>query len=194
MPLIKCTECAKDISSAAPACPHCGRPNPAITVKSSKGAGCLGVIVTVGLGLALLSYFGNHSDQNSAAAPTVSTVPDSSIVSNDSKSLADKYGTYASSYCASDADDYLRTASQYAFKWDEIGFLGSKFDMHLKGVSSPGVLTLVSNKVELQNGFGGYERIELFCDYDTQHKKILGYSINGRPQDSDYQARSDDKK
>jgi hypothetical protein len=36
---------------------------------------------------------------------------------------------------------------------------------------------MVSNKVSLQNGFGAYERIELLCDYDTQSKKILRYSI-----------------
>jgi hypothetical protein len=71
----------------------------------------------------------------------------------------------------------LRGASKFAFKWDEIGFFDQKFDKILTHVSSPGILTLASNKVSLQNGFGAYERIELLCKYDTQAKKVLGYSI-----------------
>lgn len=59
-----------------------------------------------------------------------------------------------------------------------MGFLEFKFQKYLKQVSSPGVLTVISNKASLQNGFGAYERIELFCDYDTQAKKTLGYSVN----------------
>jgi hypothetical protein len=75
----------------------------------------------------------------------------------------------------------LYGAAKYAFKWDEIGFFEQKFDKYLSHVSAPGVLTMISSKVSLQNGFGAYERIELYCDYDTQAKKTLGYSINTPP-------------
>lgn len=32
MPVIACPDCGKDVSTLAPACPHCGRPSPAGTV------------------------------------------------------------------------------------------------------------------------------------------------------------------
>jgi membrane protein YdbS with pleckstrin-like domain len=32
MPVIACPDCGKDVSTMAPACPHCGRPSPAGTV------------------------------------------------------------------------------------------------------------------------------------------------------------------
>jgi hypothetical protein len=64
---------------------------------------------------------------------------------------------------------------------DEMGFFEFRFDEYLKEVSSPGVLTVISNKVSLQNGFGAYERLELLCDYDTRSKTILKYSINSPP-------------
>jgi membrane protein YdbS with pleckstrin-like domain len=32
MPVIPCPDCGKDVSTLAPACPHCGRPSPAGTV------------------------------------------------------------------------------------------------------------------------------------------------------------------
>ena len=28
-----------------------------------------------------------------------------------------------------------------------------------------------------RNGFGGYQRVTLYCDYDTQTQKVLGYRI-----------------
>src|ERR1051325_2551850 len=31
MPVIACPDCGKDVSTLAPACPHCGRPSPAGT-------------------------------------------------------------------------------------------------------------------------------------------------------------------
>jgi uncharacterized membrane protein YdbT with pleckstrin-like domain len=31
MPVIACPDCGKDVSTLAPACPHCGRPSPAMT-------------------------------------------------------------------------------------------------------------------------------------------------------------------
>jgi hypothetical protein len=120
------------------------------------------------------------SEPAAAPAPTVPETTAAPAVAtdlNDAKALDEKYGTDALVYCASDADDYLRGASKFAFKWDEIGFFDQKFDKILTHVSSPGILTLASNKVSLQNGFGAYERIELLCKYDTQAKKVLGYSI-----------------
>jgi hypothetical protein len=43
------------------------------------------------------------------------------------------------------------------------------------GITHPGVITLVTDKAKLQNGFGAFQHIVLQCDYDTQSKKVLGY-------------------
>jgi hypothetical protein len=191
MALIKCKECGEEISSAAAACPNCGKPIPK---KSQAGTGCLVVIIV----FLVLGFLGQHSgsDKNSkpesAAAPAEPTPAESAPASavpeavpapiattdlNDAKALDEKFGTDALVYCASGADDYLREASKFAFKWDEIGFFEEKFDEYLMHVSSPGVLTVASSKASLQNGFGAYQRIELRCNYDTQAKKVLEYSI-----------------
>ena len=85
---------------------------------------------------------------------------------------------YATTDCASGADDYLRSIAKYDFKWDDVGFLETKFDKFRKQVAAPGVLVLVSDKAKLQNGFGAYQHVELLCSYDTQSKKVLSYSIN----------------
>ena len=44
-------------------------------------------------------------------------------------------------------------------------------------MKSPGVLTNISHKAKLQNGFGVYKHVTLTCDYDTQAKKVIGYHI-----------------
>src|SRR5690242_15818053 len=81
MALIKCPECAKDVSDAAAACPHCGHPirqappTPAIataapersaTTKPSSGAGkgCLTMIGTI----AALLIFGGIVKNSSLTA------------------------------------------------------------------------------------------------------------------------------
>ena len=38
MPLITCPDCQKQISDAAPACPHCGRPNSRLAAAASRPA------------------------------------------------------------------------------------------------------------------------------------------------------------
>ncbi|HEY5211702.1 MAG TPA: hypothetical protein VIJ38_01625 [Acidobacteriaceae bacterium] len=52
--------------------------------------------------------------------------------------------------------------------WDDAGVLDLKFDHTLAHVDNPGVLTVFSQKAKLQNGFGAYKHIVLYCDYDTQ--------------------------
>jgi hypothetical protein len=115
------------------------------------------------------------SSSSSSGSDSTPPVPDSPAVLNSAKALDEKYGIEATSRCASDADDYLRSIAKYDFKWDETGFLEQKFDKYKQKTPSPGVITLVTNKSKLQNGFGAFQHIVLQCDYDTQAKKVLGY-------------------
>lgn len=50
MPLTKCPDCGREISSEAPACPGCGKPNTAAVVKeknSKQGFGCLLILLSI---------------------------------------------------------------------------------------------------------------------------------------------------
>lgn len=50
MALIKCTECGKEMSSDAAACPSCGKPNEAAAKKqstSTRDAGCLLMVLAL---------------------------------------------------------------------------------------------------------------------------------------------------
>jgi hypothetical protein len=103
----------------------------------------------------------------------------------DAKYLSDRYGLLADTACADGADDYLRSVAKYDYAWDHVGILETKFDDYSLIVKKPGVLTVVSDKAKLQNGFGAFEHVKLFCDFDTQAdyardpgKTVLGYSID----------------
>ena len=95
----------------------------------------------------------------------------------DAKALDDKYDGSANAHCGAGADNYLRSIAVHDFAWDDEakGFLAVKFGSYLTHVSEPGVLTMVSDYAKLQNGFGAYTHIKLFCRYDTQSEAVLGY-------------------
>lgn len=95
--------------------------------------------------------------------------------SSDAKWLDGKYGLSGPIKCSSGADDYLREVAKFSFKWDETGWLETKFDSYSTLVKSPGVITYITKKVSLQNGFGAFQRITLACDYDTQATKVVEY-------------------
>ena len=91
--------------------------------------------------------------------------------------LMEKYNLSAATACSFGADSYLRSVAKYSFKWDDIGWFEAKFDSYSKNLKSPGVVTLASDKVSLQSGLGAYQRITIYCDYDTQAEKVLSYDI-----------------
>jgi hypothetical protein len=191
------------VSDQAPACPNCGRPKSATApaAETTRPASALRGWLTI-LGLGFIIFVGvsmchSGSDnptpaattqsKDDAPAPAAAEAPapkaqpaEAPIDLNDTGALDKKYGIFANGHCESDADDYLRSIAQFDFNWDKTGFLEFKFDRYSKDVQAPGVLTMVSNKAKLQNGFGAYQHIELFCDYDTQKEKVLGYRVVGK--------------
>jgi hypothetical protein len=143
-------------------------------MKSKYGSHLISILATA-VFLALAA--GSDDTSSSSSATPAPSVPDSPAVLNDAKALDEKYGIEATIRCASGADDYLRSIAKYDFKWDDIGFAEAKFDRFIPKVDSPGVYISVSHKAKLQNGFGAFSHITLLCNYDTQAKKVLGYSV-----------------
>jgi hypothetical protein len=72
MALKKCKECGREVSSKADKCPNCGAP---VKKDASLGAGCLTIIIVVGL----IVWWGSKGDStNSPTAPpaAANTAPD----------------------------------------------------------------------------------------------------------------------
>lgn len=112
-----------------------------------------------------------------SATPAALAAPTVDLTS--AKALEDKYETTATASCDTYVDDYLRGVAKFDFKWDDDtrGLFGTKFNKFRDKVDAPGVLTLVSDRLMLQNGFGAYERVGILCRYDTQNDKALGFEL-----------------
>jgi hypothetical protein len=123
----------------------------------------------------VLAAGSDDSPSAGSSAPSKPATPDTPQILNDATALDGKYGIEAAVRCGSGADDFLRSVAKFDFKWDDMSFAETKFDKYLKAVVSPGVYTSVSNKAKLQNGFGAFSHIALYCDYDTQAHKVVGY-------------------
>lgn len=72
MGLIRCPDCGKEISDAAPTCPHCGRPNPrgdtpAVQAKDKQNGCALGCLALFVVAL-LLGMCGKDAAHRSRAA------------------------------------------------------------------------------------------------------------------------------
>jgi hypothetical protein len=80
-------------------------------------------------------------------------------------------------HCRGAADSYVASVAKFALKWDDVGFLGALFDKYLVRVETPGVLPMTSSRLSLQNAFGAFKRVRVFCDYDTRTKKVRGVRI-----------------
>jgi hypothetical protein len=181
-------------------CPNCGAAFVQyVQAPQVKRRGPLGrVVLFLLIGFGVLFVIGILSNSNDSSSSAGSSSPGSSTASSNPPSttpastapteanlkdvgyLSGHYEISAEAACEVGADDYLKQTAKYDFAWDKIGMLESKFDSYATTVKSPGILTMLTDKVKLQNGFGAYERVILNCDYDTQAPDSSGnvsYSI-----------------
>jgi hypothetical protein len=117
----------------------------------------------------------------SCSPPTDHSAEDAQFITQhggDPKALDDRFSTDAQIACSDGADDFLRSIAAHEFKWsdDAKGFTGDKFDKISTVSAGPGLLTLVSDRALLSNGFGAFDPVTFYCLYDAKAKKALRYS------------------
>ncbi len=107
---------------------------------------------------------------------------DSAATLHNVQLLDRKYGLLAADLCAAGADDYLRSVTQHRFAWDDNDTPSDLFDSFSNVLTAPGVLTMISGKARISNGFGDFHPVELFCNFDTQSREVLSYAWLDRGQ------------
>lgn len=112
------------------------------------------------------------------AAEAAAPVALSSSELSDPSFLDDKYSADAEANCSGRADEYLRSVANYDFAWDDGGWLSERFDRYMPYVVAPGTIVAVSLKAKLQNGFGAFQHVTLYCVYDTQKRAVLEYALS----------------
>jgi hypothetical protein len=64
-------------------------------------------------------------------------------------------------------------------KWCS-GWLCEDFDKFRNGVDAPtsGLITIVDDKVQLQNGFGAWPHVSVYCTYDLKTNEVENLDVN----------------
>lgn len=131
------------------------------------------------ISLTVLVFFGfvlhNTSFPYIGYDPYKPVAADNPAVLDSSQALKAKYGLEAAEACAVGSDEYIRSITHHRFHWEASDDLLPRFDRFSPTISSPGVLTLLSNKASVSNGFGLFHPIEIACNYDTQIHEVLSY-------------------
>jgi hypothetical protein len=69
--------------------------------------------------------------------------------------------------------------AKFDFQWTD-GTFEFKFPSFLVNVRSPGVLTVVGDKIKFQNGFGAWQHMKYFCDFDVRKRQVIDVSATPR--------------
>lgn len=105
--------------------------------------------------------------------------PSQSILDN-AQALHERYGLQAAESCASGADEYIRSITEHRFHWNDADALEPRFDRFESKVAAPGVLTMISNKAAVSNGFGVFKPLTIYCNYDVSSNEVLAYATEER--------------
>lgn len=97
---------------------------------------------------------------------------------NDPTALDKEFGSEAQAACSARVDDYLREIAKYDFAWDKDaeGLMGVKFDKLSTASAGSGMLTLLTKRAKLSNGFGAFQHMDVYCLYNVSSKDVVRFS------------------
>jgi len=136
------------------------------------------------IAVAVLLFFGMVlvHDTNSAYSgydPYKPLAADNPSILNAAAALHAKYGMLADEKCTAGADEFIRSITHHRFHWDTSDAMTPRFDRIAPQVTAPGVLTMLSSKASVSNGFGEFHPIEIECNFDTQSREVIAYAARG---------------
>ena len=90
----------------------------------------------------------------------------------DRECASDRWVAEADAYCAPHIERYAK----YSHKWTT-GFLGMKFDRITLVGPKYREVRFVGDKVEFQNGFGAWQRMDYSCIYDPKNESVIQVDV-----------------
>jgi hypothetical protein len=174
MGLKPCPQCQHVISDAAASCPSCGHPLAKIRAQKSQRTGCLLLLAFPFVLVAMGGFLNGFSPTETPSAKAVSTCSQDWKVCSDNADLMNSNNLdalTAQSECKDSANEQAKYGDP---KWPWLAF--SKFYRGSAAIKT-GVLTLVEDDVQFQNGFGAWAHVTAVCDYDLRSKSVKSVSI-----------------
>lgn len=90
------------------------------------------------------------------------------------KCIADKAWAEASVVC----QNAVERDATYQFEWTD-GLMERKFSHYRWSNANQRHVTFYGDKVKFQNGFGAWQNMIYYCDYDTKTKSVVGLRMTG---------------
>ncbi len=172
-----CRACREEINAKAKICPHCR------TKQANSKSGLVAGLVVVGIlaAVAVWPHSGPSTEGSKVDASANAQSDDAAFIEhhgNNPKALDDRFSSKAQVECSSGADDYLRSIAVHDFAWDDDakGWLGDKFDKFSLQSPGLGLLSLLSTRAKLSNGFGAFQHIEFYCLYNAASGDVVRFS------------------
>jgi len=179
MALLNCKECGKQISSTAPACPHCGAPStissPTVTAapvtakqRQTKGATAIFWILAFGFFFWFVHSFRTHDEANSQAADAATAT----ACAGDIKCSGDKFYATAESECRGLLSARAKEIAKWDFKLGEEGMLGRMLLLNYRWADGSKKQIIYSgDRAKFQNGFGAWKTVGYECLFDIGTQK-----------------------
>lgn len=167
MALIRCKDCGDQISRAARACPHCGRPQS----RGRLGRGAFGLVVLFGIAFVMMA----RQPSEGTGSPAASTCHSDWTECADNRELANNYNNM------SDMRFDCETAAKKQARYGTPKFPAYSFGSFLTepNFKSSGRITLIETDAQFQNGFGAMAHTRVSCLYDLKSKAVEKVDIAG---------------
>lgn len=162
MALKPCKECKKEVSTSAKTCPHCGVKNPGVSTKDSLiGLGVLVLIVVV-----VVASCGDSDKEKQAKAEAAAQKK--AECRKDMACIGNELSISAAGAC----QRAVESLANYSVKWTD-GALEPKFSRFRWQNRELGIVTLLGDKVQFQNGYGAFANVYYRCDVEIDSRKVV---------------------
>lgn len=184
MALQPCRECARQVSTLAITCPHCGVPDPAqapapapAPAQPAPGLGetklstaqSATIIVLVIMAIVAKGFYDRYKPVKEAP---VAQANEPTCAKHDLRCRGSNTLGNASVYCR----QHIERLARHSLRWTD-RMLESKFSQYRWSDPVAGSITYIGDKVEFQNGFGAFTPMVYECDLAADEKTVLDVRV-----------------
>lgn len=166
MALVACHECGNQVSTEAITCPKCGV-KPRKPEKPARQLKKFEIVAGLAGGILAIGYLASNHD-----AASVSADQRAAQCATDLACMINKGTIAAGLRCPSQ----IEKLAKHAVRWTD-GSLGPKFSRGRWLDASQGMVTMIGDKAEFQNGFGAWTPVVYECDLNKDQNAVLAVRV-----------------
>lgn len=176
--LVDCKDCGGQVSKNAKTCPHCG----AQTKQNPAKTGCAIFIIIIIIGV----IFSAVTKDKKIEKRAVTEAEKVQLQAEQEKKRLEEYelckqtlqcwGDKHSLKATFASQDTIERHAKHQFKWTD-GWMGSKMTRFRWLDRNALTVTYIGDQIQFQNGFGAWQNMIYYCDYDPINERVLKVSM-----------------